>query len=476
MTKLIKKIFTRLNKSSSSHYLIATFFQKGLVFFTIPIFTRLLSVEEYGILTIFQSLLNILIVFTTLGIRGAIVRFYHDKDIKFFRFYTSAFVFFLIYNCIFSIGSYFASSPVGEFFNIPPNLIFVSALIAGFSTFYWFYLSYLQASGQSKKYAVTSVINTLLVLALAIIWILQLNQNKYFGRVYAQLVINFVFLLFVVYKSIAFFKEKISTTDIKKFIRFGIPLVPHMLAGFLLAFSDRIIINQLVDSESTGIYSLAYNIGMIVHVVIMSLNKSWTPFFYKAMNNGDYQKIANQAVKLSKIVIITALFIVLLSKEILTIFAPKSYFDSLYLIPIIAVSYLFLLLYTLYSSYSYYLKRTELISVFTIIAVVINILLNYILIPVYDYQVAAITTLLSYFVLFVAHFINAKYILKQKNLFKLQKALPLFFIVLVVSAVAIYLYSINFSNIFFITVRYFLLIIIAFLSFRKEIFNFVKTK
>jgi len=462
-----------INKSSSSHYLIAVFFQKGIVFLTIPIFTRLLNVQEYGMLTIFQSLINILIVFTTLGARGAILRYYHDEKTNFKTFYISIVSFFILYNIAFVFIVYLLKNDLSYFLSIPSKLLFFSTIIAVFSAFTWFYLSYLQASSNSKQYAVLSIINTVIVVLLAIFWIDRLADNKYYGRVYAQFVINGILLFYVIFKISRFSSFQIDIKQLKKALKFSIPLVPHILAGFLLSFFDRIIINQIVDSKATGIYSLAYNIGMIVHVLVMALNKAWSPFFYKALNNAEYDTIIKKAKKYMKYVVLSAIVTIFLSPEILHFFAPNDYQEGLILIPVISFSYILVYLYITYSSYAYYKKKTGLISFITIIAVFLNIVLNYIFIPKYGYQIAALTTLLSYFILFILHYINTKFILKIKNIIKFKILIPYLIIAFIAGILISYSSINNYHGLIYSLSRYTILILLTFLLLKKEIMQFI---
>ena len=173
------------------------------------------------------------------------------------------------------------------------------------------------------------------------------------------------------------------------------PLIPHALSGIILSHFDRIIINQISGTIETGLYSFAYNIGMIMNIIVLAMNKSWVPIFYNNLRKEEYNKIYNLAYNYSKYIFFAAIVLTAFSQEVVIIMADKSYYSSLSLIPIIILGYVFVFLYTLYANYSFYRKKTLLISIATLLAGGVNIGLNYLLIPRFGYIAAAFTTLIS---------------------------------------------------------------------------------
>ena len=98
--------------------------------------------------------------------------------------------------------------------------------------------------------------------------------------------------------------------------------------------------------------------------------------------------------------------------------------DSIQILPVIILSYLFFFLYTMYVQYSFFYKKTYLVALYTLLASVINIFLNYILIPKFGYQIAAWTTVISYFLLFIFHYINVFFLVDSNKRIKLKFFIP----------------------------------------------------
>jgi O-antigen/teichoic acid export membrane protein len=417
MKNYAKKIIGKENFEFINHaknYMTATFFTKALGFISIPVFTRLLTPDEYGILAIFTSIISISTILLGLNFHGAVNRYYHEKDKKIGEFISSNILFLFFFNIIsfYLINLY--KKQISTLINIDVDVFIIAIIVAIFNIPIKMFLSYLQTSKQSDKYSLLSVSKSVLILVISIVWVYLLSEQRYFGKIYGNLVVSLIVFIISIIYFIKLGKPKFKFKYVKYSLIFGIPLVPHALSGFILSYFDRIAINQLTGSLDTGLYSFAYNVGMIMNVVVMAMNKAWVPMFYDNLKNGNYTKINNMAKNYAKYIFFAAISLILFSKELVIILADEKYYSALDLVPIIILSYVFVFLYTIFANYSFYRKRTGLISFATFLAGFINVVLNYWLIPKFGYTAAAYTTLFSYMLLFFFHYINARFIIKQK--------------------------------------------------------------
>lgn len=462
-----KKIIGKENFEFVNHaknYMTATFFTKALGFISVPVFTRLLTPNEYGILSIFTSIISISTILLGLNFNGAVNRYYHEDDKKFGEFISSNILFLFIFNIIsFYIINLFKKE-ISVLINIDVNIFIIAVIIGIFNIPINMFLAYLQTSKQSHKYSLLSVSKSILILVVSIVWVYLLSEKRYFGKIYGNLFINgFIFVISIFY-FLRLGKLKIKFKYIKYSLLFGIPLIPHAISGFVLSYFDRIAINQLTGSLNTGLYSFAYNVGMIMNVVVMAMNKAWVPMFYENLKKDNFLKINNMAKNYSKYIFLAAISLILFSKELVIILADEKYYDALDLVPIIILSYVFVFFYTLFANYSFYRKKTGLISLATFTAGIINVFLNYWLIPKFGYISAAYTTLFSYILLFIFHYINVKFILKNKMI-EIKFILLDFLIVLF-----ILFFYLLFSN---LIINYLILFIIKSIIFIIAIYYFI---
>ena len=156
----------------------------------------------------------------------------------------------------------------------------------------------------------------------------------------------------------------------------------------------------------------------------MGMLQAWSPMFYDKLNDKKYDDINSLTKKYTKIVLIIAFTLILFARELVMLMADKKYYVALNIVPVVIISYLFFFLYTMYVSFAFYYKKTQLIALITIIAGSVNIVLNYLFIPKFGYTIAAWTTLISYVVLFVLHYVNVKFKIKPVWLTNLKIFLP----------------------------------------------------
>ncbi|MCT4619058.1 MAG: oligosaccharide flippase family protein [Marinisporobacter sp.] len=397
-------------------YLIGNILSKGLLFLTMPIYIRILpSPSDYGLLNIYSSVINILVVICGLNVQAALLRYYHEKDGQFSCFCSSVIKILLIFDgLIFFILSRY-KDVFSTYLNIDSNILMVIAIVAILQIYINMYFVYLQASKQSNSFLKLSVVSNLCIIILSIAIMVFLKEKKYLGEIYSKSLINFIIILFLFVKFIKIYKNnKLNVNHIKYVLLYSVPLIPHSLSNYLLTHADKILINKYVGSYETGIYSLAYNIGMIMNVIVISLNNAWVPIFFEKLNEKKYSKIELLAKKYTSFIFIAASFLIIFSKELIGFIAKRDYYEGVHMIPVVIISYVFVFLYTIYTNYAFYYKKTILISINTIIAGIINIVLNCILIPKLGYIAAAYTTLFSYIILFILHYLNSKYLIKAR--------------------------------------------------------------
>lgn len=419
-----KDFYSFLNHSKN--YISAGLFTSGMSIITVPIFTRLLAPEDYGILAILSSFVAIFGIIYGLGMRVSVTRYYYETKNDFDRFLGSNLVMLTVWAIFLTGVLLLFSNKLLDFFQVPLPIIYIGIGIAVFSVYFQQYQAYLQASKNSKRIAFLTIFKTVINVIIAIPLILLMTKEKFYGSAYAMIGVAFIYggySLFQIWK--------ISTINfnagyIKYALILSLPVVFHLLSQYILNAFDQIIINQLVGSRATGLYSLAYKVGLIQNMVSMGMLRAWTPKFYENLNAKKYKDINQLASKFARLVYLSAFVIILFAREIVIVLADKKYHEALSIVPVIIMSYVVFFLYTMYVNFAFYQKKTKLIALFTIIAGVINIGLNYWLIPIYGYQVAAWTTLASYAVLFVLHYLNVRFLIKPEWITSLRVLLPNF--------------------------------------------------
>jgi O-antigen/teichoic acid export membrane protein len=200
---------------------------------------------------------------------------------------------------------------------------------------------------------------------------------------------------------------------------YGVPLIPHALSGFILAHFDRILTDRYVGRAAAGLYTFAYQIGEITSMLWYASNSAWVPWFFEQMGQKQYALIRQRANQYVLAFAALSGLMILAGPLIVRVFAPPEYQVAGRLVPIIMCSQFFNLGYSLYANVEFFEKRTAYISVGTVLAAVVNVILNVIWLPIYGYSAAAWATLISYILLFVFHAAIVKYALRSQATFNL---------------------------------------------------------
>ena len=399
---------------ASIWYIVCNVLQKGISLLTTPIFTRFLTTEEYGLYTIYQSWYSIVVIFATLYLASGVynnglVKFPEDKAAFTSSMLGLTFVCSGIILVLFLIFPQFWTKNLELPFSLLLAIIIQSITTAVFN--FW-------AKQERFSYSYIKLVIVTLVISvcspfLAIVLILTTNRYKAEARVWGFVIISAVVGVYLI---IIFLKRSAHIFDKKYWkyaITFSLPLIPHYLSQIVLSQSDRIMIGKMVGSSEAGIYGLAYTIAMMMTLITNAINDSIIPYTYQKLNvkrEKDIKGIAN----LSMIVVAGGCIVVtLLAPEIIKIFATQEYYDAIGIIPVVSISVFFMFLYTLYGNIEFYYEKTQFVMLASSIVAVLNIILNYVFIPLFGYYAAGFTTLFCYILYSIMHGKFAMMIVKK---------------------------------------------------------------
>ncbi len=397
-------------------YLFSDFLLSGMAFLTIPIFTRLLTVEEYGLVSVYMSVVGIMTIISGASLANGIGRARFDFADSYLEYKSSVlFLSALIFLGVF-LAVFLFSKQLSSAISIPSRLVLYAAL-AGYASFVVGFLKHdLLFRQKYKQRAFLSIVGSLSQIALSIVLVLSLAENLYMGKVFGSLIPSTILALLVFVHIFGPGRRIIYPEAWRFALLFALPLIPHSLSHIILAQFDRIAVQAIVGSAETGLYSFAYNIGMITQVLLGASNAAWVPWFYKKMSKEEFGKI-REATRAYSIIFLTATVVIMtLGPEMGLAMAPGQYLLGLRLVPVIALGDFFRFLYVVYVNFAFYKKKTIAISIGTIMAGVLNVVLNLSLIPVFGYEAAAWTTAISYFCLFIFHWFNVTKLLKDKTI------------------------------------------------------------
>lgn len=384
-------------------YTISNILIKGIAFITLPIFTRILSSNDLGDFSNILSWFNILAIVTTFEISSSIsiARFDFKKELN--EYISSSLVLGTIITAFFYIVILFFHEFFENLFSIDfitLNIMFTYLLVYPSVQMY---LMKCQINYQYIPVIIVSALNAVLSSVCSIILILCM-KNKLYGRILGYF-IPLLIVSIVIYIKLIISGKNISRKYWKYAIKISFPLIWHLLAGYLLSSSDRIMIKKFISNDANALYTVPYTISMVISILWSSMNNAWSPWAYEQMEKKNYEELFKNSKPYTLFFLAIAFVFMLITPELLYIMGGKYYIQAKFVMPPVMVGYIFQFIYSLYVNIEFYWKKQKNIAIGTSIAAIINIVLNYLFIPKYGYIVAAYTTLIGYGFLLVIHYI-----------------------------------------------------------------------
>lgn len=306
--------------------------------------------------------------------------------------------------------------PISNALNLPTFFILL-VLFQSFGTYGVNFmnrkLTYEMKAGRNM---LLSLVTTLATMGLSLVFVLALPQEqRYYGRITA---IAAVYGLLGLGLCISIW-AKGKTFYNREFWRFCIPLaIPYIfynLADLLLGHSDVIMLRQMIGDSTSGIYSTAFQLGMVLYTIFTALNNTWVPFFYEDTKQGNADAVRSSAENYLELFTVLSAGFILLSTEVYHLFAGQDFWGSTNLVPLFALSHYVNFLCTFPITYEQYHKQVKIVAAATIASSLINILLNYLLIPPLGMLGAALATVISHTLQFLAHYISTRYFLGKQT-------------------------------------------------------------
>lgn len=466
----------RLSKEAKAAIVltIATFLCKGINIITTPIFTRLLTSSEMGVVTTYNSWYTIIYTIASLSLDSgsfniAMMEFKDDR----YGYMSSILCLSTFSSCFIGIIYFLFHDFFNNLFGLNNELMSLMLISFVFLPATTFWMLHQRYEYKYKSTALVTMLSTgVSTVFSAVITFLFSVDGKYNLPIIKLGSSNLVLIIWGIF-FYCYIMLKGKKMFSKKYLYFVIsvntPLLVHSFAKQILDISDRTMISYLVGKRAVGIYGVLYSVSALALIVWTAINSSLVPFMFENLKKENYSKISVFVENMLLVYGIACIVITLFAPEILRVLATAEYFEGIYMMPPIAAGIFFTSLYNIYSNVLLYYKKTGSIMVATSIAAIINILLNFIFIQLYGYQAAAYTTLISYIFLAFIQYYMLKKQLGKISIFNNKKIWGIAIITCVICVAINLLYI-------YIYIRYIIILIIILMMIlcRKKILDFLK--
>ncbi|WLR44323.1 flippase [Bacillus carboniphilus] len=387
-------------------FTIANIFNASIPFLLLPVLTRYLSPEEFGVYSMFKVFVGLVFSVIGIGINGAITRMYYEKDdIDFPSYIGNSVILVTISTTI--IFLLFAVAPdfISSISSLPNSWIWLIIVTSYGKVLFQLILVVWQVKFRPISFGLFQVSQTVINFAISLVFVISLYMG-WKGPILAEAISFGLFGLFSLLflrknKSLSF---NLNKQYMKHALKFGIPLIPHVLGMYIITASDRFFINNMVGVYEVGIYATGYQVGMILMILQDSFNKAWVPWLFERLKENDFE-FKRKIVKITYVYFVTILFIAfilsLLSPWLLSFLVGEEYRNASVYIAWLAFGYAFNGMYKMVTNYIFYVEKTIYLAYVTGVTAIINIGLNFLLIKMNGAVGASQATMIAYMISFI---------------------------------------------------------------------------
>lgn len=412
--------------------LLGKFCTQFLSFFLLPLYTNILSANEYGVYDLIITYVALFVPVISLQIEMGIFRELIDsrgEDKKINTIISSGLFGIVIQFSLCFICYYLVSF----FVNIPyKNYIIVnifSVMLSGV------FMQIARGLGKNVEYSVSSVIAGVSTILLNILF-LVFFKFKVEGMIISTILSNILATIYLFIKCKIYRKIKYSNVNkqtIFKLLKYSLPLVPNGLIWWIINVSDRTIISIFLGTGANGVYAVANKFSSILMQIFNVFNLSWAESASLHIDEEDrnifFSGVFNKTLKYS---LTSCLLIIVALPFLFNVLISNSYNEAYIYIPILLIGMIFNIIVSFLGSIYVAKKLTKEIAKTSLGAGILNILINVFLIKYIGIFAAALSTVMAFLIMSIFRMIDVQKYVKLKIDFKENSKIFLLFLIALV--------------------------------------------
>jgi O-antigen/teichoic acid export membrane protein len=381
----------------------------------VPLYTNVLTTYEYGIVDLINATINVLFPILTLAIAEAALRFALDKNYKNQDVLITSIFFVIISFIILLFCGRLVISLVEELSNYWHFFLVIYLLTAIDSCM----SNFVRGIDKIKIFAIKGILYTAVFILLNIVFLIIFNAGL-IGYLISIIISEVVTITFMCLSaSIGGFKIidiRLKANLVRSMLAYSIPLIPTIVAWWVMQISDKYIIIYYDGIAASGVYGIAYKIPTILSMLTSIFTQAWQISAIKSVSDGDHENFASQVYRYFTIIsVIACAGLIALSKMLGTILYAKEYFIAWTYVPILLVAYLFSGLSGILASLFSAQKKTNILFHSTLVGAGMKLLMNLVLIPKFGLITAAYTTCVGFAITWAIRILSVKKIMNLKT-------------------------------------------------------------
>lgn len=379
---------------------------KIIAFFMVPIYTNVLNTSEYGVVDLINTISMIAIPFLILNISESIMRFSLDKGADYYKIMSVGLVIALLSVLI---GFFFI--PILRSFDGIKDyvwMIYFYTISLGLSQIF---LSYLRGTERLIQFSIGNIIQTLAIGGLNVFFLcnLKLQIKGYFGAYILANLITCIYAFWIGNIKNVIRNFNIDTALAIRMIKYSFVLIPNTFMWWIINSSDRIMVTAMIGAAANGIYAISYKIPSMIQIFSNIFNQAWTYSAIRENESEDRDEYSNKVYyRITAMALMSGVGILAIIKPFLHYYVSAEYYIAWMYTPFLIIGYVFITMGAFLATTYTVNKNSKGFLFSSCCGAVINVILNFLLIPIFGINGAAISTGISYIAVFIYRVIDTR--------------------------------------------------------------------
>lgn len=398
---------------SGGIYVGAAALNAAIPFLALPPLVRTLGPEEFGKVGVYLALINIATVIAGLSVHGVIsVVHFRDGRHAVPAYVRGALRTVAVTGLPLLLGSVLFAPLLERLTGLPQRWVWTIALIACAQFIVSLGMAVFQAREQPVRYATLQIGVTAGWAALSILLVCGVGLD-WSGRALGQLTAVTVMALGALHllRRDGLLAPTAGTAPLSALLRFGLPLVPHSIAGAVMAGADRLLLSSIGTAEMAGQYFAAFQICAVITVGAAAINQAWVPWIYRRLASPSREsavQVVRATVALNAALLLAGLVLALAAPWLIGVIAGDRYAAAIPVVRWLAPAAAFSGMYYFVTNYLFYAGRTGVLSTITLCTAALQVGLLLVCVPAWGIAGAgfsALTAAVAYWLAtwFAAH-------------------------------------------------------------------------
>ncbi|MGJ7029769.1 lipopolysaccharide biosynthesis protein [Niabella hirudinis] len=356
---------------------VATSIEKLLGFILLPVYTRLFTVEHFGIIDLTQVLISTVSILGILQLETSLQRYYYEMEGEAKKkFIGSIFLkvtaISLLLGIILCIASYQISQSL---FHSPAysTLIQIAAIQVPLSNFSILSLIILRYEGKNRLFLFSILLKvaTTFIGVYVFLFVFKLGLPGVFYAGTSAMLLSAAFLYYIIRHHLSFTKK---LSFYKKSLKYALPQVPARIGSATLSYANRFFIVNYLTIASVGIYSLSLKLASIIQLIYTAFIMAWSPFMFKQFQNPNHKQVFGRALNFAAAILFPVICLVcIFSFEIVKLVSSKPFYEARFYLGGLCLYFAFLIFKEIVDIGPKITEKTKYLTLTFFISIIVNL-------------------------------------------------------------------------------------------------------